>query len=201
MKLHKCIKTNLVVASKNIGKVNEFSYLLSSLPLNIISPPKTFQVEETGDDFFQNALIKAKAAAEITGEMSLADDSGLCVKSLNGRPGIHSARYAENDEARINKLLQEIDGIYDRSAYFIAALCVIGASGDVLIQVEGRCNGKITKVPRGDFGFGYDPIFEVNGTGLTFAEMNPTQKKNCSHRGIAFSKLEIKFSRLLKNTL
>tara|TARA_Y100001968_G_C19438170_1_gene761003 strand:- start:1836 stop:2441 length:606 start_codon:yes stop_codon:yes gene_type:complete len=201
MNLNKLIKTNLIIASKNVGKVKEFSYLLSSLPLNIISPPKSFQAEETGDDFFENAIIKAKAAAKVTGEMSLADDSGLCVKALNGMPGIHSARYEVNDEARINKLLKEIDGISDRNAYFIAALCVVSGNGDVLIEVEGKCHGNITEAPRGDFGFGYDPIFEVNGTGLTFAEMNQIQKQNYSHRGIAFSKLEIEFTRLLKNRL
>jgi XTP/dITP diphosphohydrolase len=167
----------LVIASGNQGKIREFQGLLSGLPLLVESQPDGLEVEETGTTFAANARIKALAVAKATGHWALADDSGLSVTALNGAPGVHSARYAPTDPERIQKLLAALLNCPQRGAYFSAALCVAAPDGQVLLEVEGRCEGQITKVPRGDQGFGYDPIFEVNNTGRTFAEMPYPKKK------------------------
>jgi XTP/dITP diphosphohydrolase len=167
----------LVIASGNQGKIREFQGLLSGLPLLVESQPDGLEVEETGTTFAANARIKALAVAKATGHWALADDSGLSVTALNGAPGVHSARYAPTDPERIQKLLAALLNCSQRGAYFSAALCVAAPDGQVLLEVEGRCEGQITKVPRGDQGFGYDPIFEVNNTGRTFAEMALSEKK------------------------
>ena len=187
----------LVIASGNQGKIREFQGLLCGLPLLVESQPDGLEVEETGTTFAANARIKALAVAKATGHWALADDSGLSVTALNGAPGVHSARYAPTDPERIQKLLAALLNCPQRGAYFSAALCVAAPDGQVLLEVEGRCEGQITKVPRGDQGFGYDPIFEVNNTGRTFAEMALSEKKNHGHRGRAFSLLEPLLKRLI----
>ena len=187
----------LVIASGNQGKIREFQGLLSGLPLLVESQPDGLEVEETGTTFAANARIKALAVAKATGHWALADDSGLSVSALNGAPGVHSARYAPTDPERIEKLLTALLHCNQRAAHFSAALCVAAPDGQVLLEVEGRCDGQITKVPRGDQGFGYDPIFEVNNTGRTFAEMALSEKKSYGHRGRAFALLEP----LLKNLI
>jgi XTP/dITP diphosphohydrolase len=187
----------LVIASGNQGKIREFQGLLSGLPLLVESQPDGLEVEETGTTFAANARIKALAVAKATGHWALADDSGLSVTALNGAPGVHSARYAPTDPERIKKLLAALLNCPQRGAYFSAALCVAAPDGQVLLEVEGRCEGQITKVPRGDQGFGYDPIFEVNDTGRTFAEMPLSEKKSHGHRGRAFSLLEPLLKRLI----
>jgi XTP/dITP diphosphohydrolase len=187
----------LVIASGNQGKIREFQGLLSGLPLLVESQPDGLEVEETGTTFAANARIKALAVAKATGHWALADDSGLSVTALNGAPGVHSARYAPTDPERIQKLLAALLNCPQRGAYFSAALCVAAPDGQVLLEVEGRCEGQITKVPRGDQGFGYDPIFEVNNTGRTFAEMPLSEKKRHGHRGRAFSLLEPLLKRLI----
>ena len=180
----------LVIASGNQGKILEFQGLLNGLPLLVEPQPKGLDVEETGSTFAANARIKALAVAQATGHWALADDSGLSVSALNGAPGVHSARYAPTDPERIKKLLEALRPAHERSAYFSAALCIAAPDGEVLLEVEGRCEGQITKAPRGDQGFGYDPIFEVNKTGRTFAEMVLAEKKSYGHRGRAFALLE-----------
>jgi XTP/dITP diphosphohydrolase len=187
----------LVIASGNQGKIREFQGLLSGLPLLVESQPDGLEVEETGTTFAANARIKALAVAKATGHWALADDSGLSVTALNGAPGVHSARYAPTDPERIQKLLAALLNCPQRGAYFSAALCVAAPDGQVLLEVEGRCEGQITKVPRGDQGFGYDPIFEVNNTGRTFAEMALSEKKSHGHRGQAFALLEPLLKRLI----
>ena len=187
----------LVIASGNQGKILEFQGLLNGLPLLVEPQPEGLDVEETGTTFAANARIKALAVAQATGHWALADDSGLSVSALNGAPGVHSARYAPTDPERIKKLLEALRPGHERSAYFSAALCMAAPDGEVLLEVEGRCEGQITKAPRGDQGFGYDPIFEVNNTGRTFAEMALSEKKNYGHRGRAFALLEP----LLKNLI
>ena len=180
----------LVIASGNAGKILEFQALLQHLPLDVRAQPQGTDVEETGSSFASNARIKARAVAAATGEWALADDSGLSVKALDGAPGVQSARYAPTDPERIAKLLNALKDAADRSAFFCAALCIAAPDGTVLVEVEGRCDGRITQSPRGDLGFGYDPIFEVSNTGRTFAEMTLATKKNHGHRGKAFSLLE-----------
>ena len=187
----------LVIASGNQGKIREFQGLLSGLPLLVEPQPEGLDVEETGTTFAANARIKALAVAKATGHWALADDSGLSVSALNGAPGVHSARYAPTDPARIEKLLAALLNCPQRGAYFSAALCVAAPDGEVLLEVEGRCEGQITKAPRGDQGFGYDPIFEVNKTGRTFAEMVLAEKKRYGHRGRAFALLEPLLKKLI----
>ena len=187
----------LVIASGNQGKIREFQGLLSGLPLLVEPQPEGLEVEETGTTFAANARIKALAVAQATGQWALADDSGLSVSALNGAPGVHSARYAPTDPARIEKLLAALLNCPQRGAYFSAALCVAAPDGQVLLEVEGRCEGQITKAPRGDQGFGYDPIFEVNKTGRTFAEMVLAEKKRYGHRGRAFALLEPLLKKLI----
>ena len=188
----------LVIASGNAGKIREFEGLLATLPLAVRAQPQGLEVEETGTTFAANARIKACAVAAATGEWALADDSGLSVDALAGAPGVHSARYAPTDPERIEKLLNALQGETNRGACFCAALCIATPDGRVLLEVEGRCEGLITAAPRGDQGFGYDPIFEVSGTGLTFAEMPLAEKKRHGHRGRAFSLLEPQLRKLLE---
>ena len=190
----------LVIASGNAGKIREFQGLLQALPVTVRPQPEGLEVEETGSTFAANARLKAQAVAANTGEWALADDSGLSVDSLDGAPGVHSARYAPTDPERIARLLKALNGSEQRQAHFCAALCIAAPDGSVLLEVEGRCDGLITASPRGEQGFGYDPIFEVAGTGRTFAEMPLAEKKQHGHRGRAFSLLEPQLRHLLQAT-
>ena len=190
----------LVIASGNAGKIREFQGLLQALPVTVRPQPEGLEVEETGSTFAANARLKAQAVAATTGEWALADDSGLSVDALDGAPGVHSARYAPTDPERIARLLKALNGSEQRQAHFCAALCIAAPDGSVLLEVEGRCDGLITASPRGEQGFGYDPIFEVAGTGRTFAEMPLAEKKQHGHRGRAFSLLEPQLRHLLQAT-
>jgi len=197
----------LVIASGNPGKLREFTALLADLPLAIDAMPAGLDIEETGNTFAENARIKAIAVARATGQWALADDSGLCVSALGGAPGVHSARYADSDAARITRLLDELAEAQqhakarglscDRSAHFTAALAVAGPNGEVVLDVEGICPGLILEAPRGEGGFGYDPIFHVPEAGLSFAEMDKATKGRVGHRGRAFALLEPKLKALL----
>ena len=189
-------KIPFVIASSNKGKVKEFRNLLSDFPLEFIDQPEGLNVEEIGQTFEENARIKAIAANEKTGFLSLADDSGLSVEALDGAPGIHSARYAKSDKERVDKILKELEPFSNRKAKFECALC-IASNNKVLLEVTGSCEGSITFSPRGKNGFGYDPIFEVNGLGVTFAEMNHSRKKEIGHRGNAFKLIKSELEKLL----
>ena len=179
----------LVIASGNPGKVREFGHLLAALGLDLRPQPEGLDVEETGDTFAANARLKASAVARATGCWALADDSGLSVDALGGAPGVHSARYADSDEARIARLLRELTGASDRSAQFTAALAVADPSGTIRLEVEGVCPGVILQESRGSGGFGYDPVFLVPAEGLTYAEMDKALKGRIGHRGQAFAQL------------
>ena len=186
----------LLIASGNKGKIREFKKLLSDFPFDILTQPVGFEIEETGNSFVENARIKAIAVSQATGNLSLADDSGLSVDALGGAPGIYSSRYASSDKQRIEKLLVELKPFSNRKAKFECALCI--ASGEkVLIEVSGFCEGLITFSPRGKNGFGYDPIFEVSGLGETYAEMDHERKKHIGHRGNAFQLLIPELKKLL----
>ena len=186
----------LVIASSNDGKIKEFRKLFYNFPFDVLTQPVGFEVEETGNTFIENARIKAIAVSKETGNLSLADDSGLSVEALGGAPGIYSSRYASSDKKRIEKLLAELKPFSNRKAKFECSLCI--ASGEkVLIEVSGFCEGVITFLPRGSNGFGYDPIFEVLELGETFAEMNYEKKKHIGHRGNAFKKLMPELKKLL----
>jgi XTP/dITP diphosphohydrolase len=192
--------TPLVIASGNAGKVREFAALLAGLGLEIRPQPEGLEVEETGLTFVENARLKAIAVAQATGCWALADDSGLAVDALAGAPGVHSARYAASDPERIARLLAELAAANQqraaaglapqRSARFTAALALADPSGNLRLEVEGHCPGEILETPRGSGGFGYDPVFLVPETGLSFAEMDKATKARLGHRGRAFALLE-----------
>ena len=195
--------TTLVIASGNAGKVHEFGALLADLGLNIQPQPEGLEVEETGSTFAENARLKAEAVASATGCWALADDSGLSVDALGGAPGVHSARYADSDSARIERLVQELTaaGAHSaeaRSAQFTAALALANPAGEVVLEVEGICPGQILEAPRGEGGFGYDPVFFVPEADLTFAEMAHSQKAQLGHRGRAFAALKPRLGELLQ---
>ena len=194
---------DLVIASGNAGKVREFAALLAGLPLTVRPQPPGLEVEETGSTFAENARIKAIAVARASGAWALADDSGLSVEALGGAPGIHSARYAPTDAARIDRLLTELqqalaaDPSAGRGARFVAALALAAPDGAVLLEVEGQCAGEILPAARGAGGFGYDPVFLVPELGLSFAELDRETKGQISHRGRAFAQLEPGLRQLL----
>lgn len=197
----------LVIASGNAGKIREFAGLLADLNLEIRPQPEGLEVEETGESFADNARLKAIAVAQATGQWALADDSGLSVTALGGAPGVHSARYAASDPARIARLLDALEVANqerrrsgqapDRSARFSAALALANPAGEVVLEVEGHCPGTILEAPRGNGGFGYDPVFLVPETGQTFAEMDKALKGRIGHRGRAFAQLAPKLAPLL----
>ncbi len=186
----------LVIASSNKGKIKEFEKLLEGFPFDLLNQPLCIEIEETGKTFMENARIKAIAVSKETGNLSLADDSGLSVEALGGAPGIYSSRYASSDKKRIEKLLDELKPFSNRKAKFECALC-IASREKVLIEVQGFCEGEITFFPKGNNGFGYDPIFEVSGLGETYAEMNSNKKKHIGHRGNAFKLLKPELQNLL----
>jgi len=187
----------IVIASHNKGKVREIGELLAPLGLSVVSASEmgVDEPEETGLTFSENAILKAVNTANKTGLPALADDSGLCVEDLDGAPGIYSARWAgENKDftvafARIQKELSNKNiSSANPKAYFICSLCLAVPDTDTQI-FEGRIDGVLTFPPRGEHGFGYDPIFIPDGYDMTFAEMNSKEKYAISHRARAFKKL------------
>jgi len=196
----------LVIASGNAGKVREFGALLADLGLHTQPQPEGLEVDETGTSFAANARLKARAVALATGQWALADDSGLSVDALGGAPGVHSARYANSDAARIARLLQELTAAgalspSARGARFSAALALANASGEIVLEVEGHCPGQILVAPRGEGGFGYDPIFYVPEVGLTFAEMTSGLKAEYGHRGKAIKMLQNRLGGIMNKEL
>ena len=179
----------LYLASKNLGKIQEYKKLLLDVNCQLLLQPESIEVEENGITFRENAIKKASEVSKKTRNYAIADDSGICIDALDGRPGIYSSRYAENDKKRIERVLTELDGEENRSAFFIANICVCSPNGDVILESEAKCFGNIILNPRGKSGFGYDPIFEELSSKLTFAEMNNDLKDLCSHRGKALKKI------------
>ncbi len=183
----------IVVATKNSGKVKELRRLLADLPLQLRSLnefPDVIEAEETGANFAENAVIKAQSYSLQTGFWSLADDSGLEVEALVGAPGIFSARYAgENatDQEKIIKLLHELSETQDqeRLARFVCAMAISDEKGEIKFLTEGVCKGKIALKPSGTNGFGYDPIFVPDGFEQTFGELSDEIKQKISHRAKA----------------
>jgi len=179
----------LYLASQNLGKIEEYKKLLLDVNCQLLLQPESIEVEENGITFRENAIKKASVVSKKTRNYAIADDSGICIDALDGRPGIYSSRYAENDKKRIERVLTELDGEENRSAFFIANICVCSPNGNVILESEAKCFGNIILSPRGKSGFGYDPIFEELSSKLTFAEMNNDLKDLCSHRGKALKKI------------
>ena len=177
------------LASKNPGKIEEYKELLLNVNCELLLQPESIEIEENGITFRENAFKKASEVSIKTRNYAIADDSGICIDALDGKPGIYSSRYAENDQKRIERVLHELDGEKNRSAFFIANICVCSPNGEVIIESEAKCYGNIILNPRGKGGFGYDPIFEERSTRLTFAEMNNVIKDSCSHRGKGLKKI------------
>jgi XTP/dITP diphosphohydrolase len=191
----------LVLATRNAGKIEELRRILAFL---VSDHDETIEllgtdefglgdVEETGDTFASNALIKARAVAEATGLPAIADDSGLCVDALNGMPGIYSARWSGthgDDRANLELLLAQLSHVPDgrRGAHFACAAALV-IPGVAEIVEEGRIYGRLISQPRGSGGFGYDPIFMPNGLDQTLAQIGSDEKDAISHRGLAFRAL------------
>ncbi|OAG27643.1 XTP/dITP diphosphatase [Thermodesulfatator autotrophicus] len=198
-------KKILVLATRNPGKVKEIKAYLEDLPVEVKSLadfPGTPEVEETGKTFFENAFKKAKEIAEATGHLALADDSGLEVDALGGAPGVYSARYAGthgDDQKNIEKLLQELEGVPldKRTARFKCVMVVYHPSGK-WFSAEGVWEGLISLEPRGEKGFGYDPIFLIPELGKTAAELPIEEKNKLSHRGKALAEVKAKLPSFLK---
>ncbi|MBD2430166.1 MULTISPECIES: RdgB/HAM1 family non-canonical purine NTP pyrophosphatase [Fischerella] len=179
----------LVVATGNPGKLREMQAYLSDSGWELKLKPEDLEIEETGDTFAANACLKASQVAKATGNWAIADDSGLEVDALNGVPGVYSARYGKTDAERITRLLRELGDEVQRQAQFVCAVAIARPDGAIVLQSEGICRGEILYSPRGDGGFGYDPIFYVPEMQMTFAEMTPDLKRSISHRGKAFANL------------
>lgn len=189
----------VVIASNNPGKLRELSALLGPLGLET-APQSDFAVTEADEPhstFLENALAKARHAANVTGLPALADDSGLCVPALFGEPGVHSAYYAgregtrEARDARNNaKLVEQLHAASDRSAFYYCVLLLVRHPDDPTpLVADGLWHGEIVLEPRGSNGFGYDPYFLVRGARLTAAQMEPAEKNRVSHRGQALAQL------------
>ncbi|WP_375469312.1 RdgB/HAM1 family non-canonical purine NTP pyrophosphatase [uncultured Nostoc sp.] len=181
--------TLLVVATGNPGKLREMQTYLENSGWELTLKPEELEVEETGETFAANACLKASQIAKATRNWAIADDSGLQVDALNGSPGVYSARYAKTDSERIARVLRELGNEVNRQAQFVCAVAIARPDGAIVLQSEGICRGEILHAPRGNDGFGYDPIFYVPELQLTFAEMTRELKGSISHRGKAFAAL------------
>ena len=184
--------SELVVASHNEGKVREIGELLEPYGLKVLGAGALGipEPEETGTTFSENAKLKAEAAMRASGRPALADDSGLCVAALDGAPGIYSARWAgEKKDFRLamKRVEEKMGGSPDKRAFFVCALALAAPGAETEI-FEGRVYGALDFPPRGDRGFGYDPIFVPEGQRFTFGEMDPKTKHAISHRARAFEK-------------
>ena len=189
----------VIVASSNPKKVEEIKEILSPLGIKVIVPPRKVEVQETGTTFLENAYLKAKAYFEEFGIPALADDSGLVVEAIAPYPGVYSARFHElelfgkedpvpdADTANNRKLLRVLEDKKNRSAKFVSVVVLYSDEGGLF--AEGEVRGRIAQAPRGDKGFGYDPLFIPEGYEKTFAEMEPQEKHKISHRGRALRKL------------
>lgn len=202
------MKNILVLATRNRGKTTEIRDMLKGFPVeikNLDDFGPIPEIEEDGDTFDDNAYKKAAFAARILGYPAMADDSGLVVEALNGDPGVRSARYAgehATDEMNVSKLLQELRKIEkdgdkkSRNAAFECVISIAVPTGAALTY-QGRCEGIIVDEPKGESGFGYDPIFFYPDLGKTFAELSLQEKSQVSHRGKAFQEIIQEFDKIL----
>lgn len=184
-----------VLASKNPHKLTELQRILGELGVEVVLESDVgvdIDVEETGETFEENSLLKARAVMEATGLPAIADDSGLCVTALGGGPGVYSARYGGEgltDQDRYQLVLNALRGQIDRSAKFVSVVTACFPGGDTLVA-RGECPGMIAYAPQGENGFGYDPVFFVPSLRKTFAQMTAEEKNSISHRGKALEKFK-----------
>ena len=193
----------LVLASKNQKKLRELREILSAQGVEVVSEADVgvdVDVEETGTTFEENALLKARAVCEASGLPAVADDSGVCVDALGGAPGVYSARYGGpglDDVGRYQLLLENMRGMLDRRCKFVSAICCCFPDGEV-ITARGECPGTLAYAPKGEDGFGYDPIFFLPERKKTFAELTAEEKNAISHRGRALEEFRSKLEERLK---
>ncbi len=183
-----------VLASKNEGKLREMRAILAALGCEVIGEREAgvdIEVEETGTTFEENSMLKALAVMRASGLPAIADDSGLVVDALGGAPGVYSARFGglDSDEARTNLLLERLASVPDgqRTARFVSVITCAMPDG-VALSARGECEGVITDAPRGENGFGYDPVFRYEPDGATFAELSAERKNEISHRARALAR-------------
>ena len=192
-----------VLASHNKGKLAELQEILGELGVEVVLQSDVgldLEPDETGTTFAENAKIKAQAVMEASGLPAIADDSGLCVDALQGGPGVYSARYGEPGMSQPEKnqmLLRTMQGQFPRTCHFACAVACAVPTGDTL-TAEGRCDGSIAYAPRGEGGFGYDPVFLLPGTGKTFGQLTQEEKSAVSHRGRALKDFAGKLETYLK---
>ena len=186
----------LILASNNAKKLVELRDILADMGIEVLSQREAgcnFEVEETGETFAENARLKAAAVTAATGEAAIADDSGLCVDALDGAPGVYSARFSgsheDSDEVRNRFLLEKMKDAEHRSARFVSCICCTLPNGDELCS-RGECEGEILRAPRGENGFGYDPIFLVKAVGCSMAELSAEEKNRISHRAAALQRFQ-----------
>lgn len=179
----------IILATSNPHKLEEINAINKNPNIIFDVVKGDFNPEETGTTFLENATIKAQEAARITNEYCLADDSGLCVDALEGRPGIHSARYAPTQKEKIENLLKEMQGVpYDwRQAHFTCAMVLVDKNGNPIHNETGKVFGFIDDTPKGANGFGYDPIFFIQEKNQTMAELSEEEKNKISHRSKALN--------------
>ena len=182
----------LIIGTTNAGKVIEIRSALGETPGWMLEalPPGIPSIEETGTTFLENAILKAEHYSKLVVDLVLADDSGLCVGALDGRPGVHSARYAEDPPSRIKRILQEMKAVPDgrRNATFYCALA-LGGAGRIVWTVQGDVSGVISHAPSGNSGFGYDPVFLLPELNRTMADLSTEDKNRLSARGKALAEL------------
>ena len=194
-----------VLATHNPNKIREMGAILGQFGVEVVSPKElgiTVDVEETGTTFAENAMLKAKAICELAKLPAIADDSGLCVDALNGAPGVYSARYGGpelDDVGRYKLLLENLRGQLDRRGKFVSAICCCFPNGDK-VEARGECPGTIAYAPKGEGGFGYDPVFFIPGLKKTFAELTTEEKNAISHRGNALNKFKTELENYLNGT-
>lgn len=184
----------IVFATGNAHKLEELREITELVTgdagfIDFSTPQKPFDPDENGTTFEANSLIKAREANRLTGMMTLADDSGLCVEALDGRPGLHSARYAPTKDEKIEKLLAEMEGKTNRRAKFVCAMTLLDENGEILAVERGECHGEISLKRAGTNGFGFDPVFITTGENRTLAQMSDVEKNRISHRANALKNI------------
>ena len=190
-------KPILVIASGNIQKVTEITLMLEAAGVEVQAKSEGLEIEETGHNYAANARLKAETVASISGHWALADDSGIEVDALDGRPGLYSARYASTDSGRISKLLQELGNHPYRSASFVSCMALANSLGQTVLESDGICKGSILLEPQGQ-GTGFDSIFFVREANSSYAQMTQHQRSRLGSRGKAARRMAPKLRQLLQ---